>query len=669
MKRAGVLSVVATLTVGAAVSMGAASPASARDGGAVRSFDVVVYGATPSGVVAAIEAERLGKSAAVVEPSARVGGMVTGGLSATDRGSTTTVIGGVAREFFDRVGTSYGAPTGWYFEPRVATQVMTQMLAEAGVAVFTGQQLAEGAGAVRKSKTVVASFVTTDGNTYSGREFVDASYEGDLMAAAGVSYTTGREAQAQYGETLAGVQPARGFAPAVSGLDPAGSLFPQISTDALGGVGSADNHVQAYNFRITATDVAANRVPFPLPAHYDPHDFALLAAWLPQRQTALGRGLTIRDVVKLSPLPNGKYDMNNFGPFSTDFLNGSTGYPNGSYAQRAAIHQQTLDYDMGLLYFLQNDPAVPAALHQDMAGYGLAADEFTDNGNWPTQLYVREARRMVGTYVLRQQDLFQNRTKSTTIALGAYSVDQHNSYRGVDQSGQVVDEGTVPAPSPAVYAIPYGSITPLATQVTNLLDTGTPSVTHVAWSSVRVEPQLMMLGQAAADAASLAIDGKLKVQSVSYTALRRLLLRRGGILASTQASTTIVDNTDPHGFSTTGTWSAAGAVPGAYGANYLVANGAAGGPATATWTPDLPLNGSYAVYARLPVEGTLSADVSFVVTDATGTATTVHVDEQEADGRVPLGTFAFQAGHGATVTVTSDGSPDPVAVDALEFVH
>ncbi|MDB5176240.1 MAG: hypothetical protein JWM81_1098 [Candidatus Saccharibacteria bacterium] len=632
-----------------------------------RSYDVVVYGATPSGVTAAIEARRQGKTVALVEPTSFIGGMVTSGLSHTDVGNKT-VIGGIAKEYFGRIASVYGAGEGYDFEPKVGTQVMNQMLSEAGVPIFTGEQLVEGPASITKTGTTITSITTTIGDTFAGKVFIDASYEGDLMADAGVSYTTGRESSAQYGESAAGVQAYNNdFTPTVSAYDASGNLYPGVSATPLNAVGAADDHVQAYNFRFTSTNVAAKRVPYPKPLNYNANDYALLAQWMPSYQASLGRDLVANDLVAFVPIPNGKFDTNARGPFTTDFLNASFGYSNGSYADRQTIYQQTKDYDQGLMYFLQNDPSVLPSVHADMANYGLPSDEFTTTGNWPPQLYVREARRMIGQYVVTQKDLQTTNSKTDSIALGSYRMDEHPSYRGVGSTGNAQNEGTFSITTAGWYQLPYRMITPQVSQVTNLLVTGALSTTHVAWSGIRMEPQFMMLGQAAADAASMAIDSNIAVQNISIPNLQTLLIRKGMLLTFNQKTNIVVDSSDPSGVSLTGAWLPSTATAGYYGADYLHDNNGTD-TKTVKWTPDIPTTGVYTVSVRWTAHTNRTTAAKYVVTDSAGKQTTVTENQQTNGGTwVSLGTFTLKAGHSANVSLSTAGTTGFVVADAVQF--
>jgi hypothetical protein len=491
--------------------------------------DVLVYGGTAGGVIAAVSAAREGLQVILVTPDRHLGGMVSGGLGWTDYGKQQ-VIGGYSREFFERVGRKYGRPIEWHFEPHVAEAVFDDLVKEAGIRVVRGR-LREKRGVV-KSGATLSGIVTEDGTTFTARVFVDASYEGDLMAQAGVSYSWGREGIAEYGESLAGVRertPYHQFRAAVSPLDAKGALLPEIALRSRDEVGAADKRVQAYNFRLCMTRTADNRVPWPKPARYAPERYELLARYLPALQTTLGRALVTSDVMKPDLLQNGKTDTNNNGAFSTDYIGGSYGYPEGSYAARARIRQAHVDYIQGFLYFLSTDARVPAGLSAEMKEWGLCRDEFADADHWPYQLYVREARRMIGDYVMSQKDIQTDLTKPDAIGMGSYNSDSHNvQRRPTADGGAVENEGDMQVPV-TPYQIPYRVMVPRRGQTTNLLVPVCFSATHVAYSTLRMEPQYMIIGQAAGAAAKLAIDARAAVQDVDPEALRAKLRSQGAV--------------------------------------------------------------------------------------------------------------------------------------------
>ena len=502
---------------------------------AVRDFDVVVYGGTAGGVIAAVAAAREGLKTALLEPGGHLGGMVSGGLGWTDYGRKE-VIGGYALEFYYRVGRHYQMPLygqdlAWVHEPHVAEDIFRSMVNEAGVALFEHQRLREKDG-VRKEGARVAGIATESGDQFTAKVFIDSSYEGDLMAQAGVTYTFGREGATQYNESLAGVRdrtPYHQFLVDVPARDDAGNLLPEISSRRLPPPGTADKAVQSYNYRMCFTDVAANRVPFAKPAGYGSARYQLLARLIRARMQAEGRAPELSSLLKIDRIENGKADVNNNGAFSTDYLGGSWSYPDASYAERARIWRAHKDYQAGLFYFLANDPQVPAPLHQEMNRWGLCKDEFTDTDNWPNQLYIREARRMVGEYVMSQKDLQTERAKPDAIGMGSYNSDSHNVERIVGPDGNVLNEGDMQV-GVQPYQIPYRVMLPKQAEVVNLLVPVAFSASHVAYSSIRMEPQYMILGQAAGVAARLAIESGKPVQAIDVAALIATLRKQGAVL-------------------------------------------------------------------------------------------------------------------------------------------
>jgi hypothetical protein len=497
--------------------------------------DVAVYGATAGGVIAAVAAAREGKRVVLVEPGRHVGGMVSGGLGATDAGNRAA-IGGYAREFFRRVRDHYvkiygprsaqarDCSDGFHFEPDVAEQVFRQMLREANVRLVLGRTLwrvdKEGA-AIRSVLYVDTAAPKDPGRRLEvlARVWIDAGYEGDLMARAGVRYTVGREGRGQYHESLAGVQahsPAHQWPVAVNVFGPGGRRLPLVQPGLAGAPGAGDRKVQAYNFRLCLTRRPDLRLPFPRPKHYDPARYELLARYL-----AAKPGLKVGQLMHPVPMPNGKTDTNNNGPFSTDHIGASWDYPEADYPTRARIWRDHVEYTQGFLYFLANDPRVPDPLRREMRQWGLSKGEFEDTGNWPHQLYVREARRMLGAYVMTQADVTTARAKDDAVGLGSYNADSHHVQRVAGPGGAALNEGDFQVPVKP-YAVPYRSLVPRAGQCTNLLVPVCLSASHVAYGTIRMEPVYMILGQASGVAAALAADGRTTVQAVP---VRRLLER------------------------------------------------------------------------------------------------------------------------------------------------
>ena len=522
---------------------------SCRDSSTVESYDIVVYGGTSAGVIAAVQAARMGKSVVIVCPDKHLGGLSSGGLGWTDTGKKH-VIGGLAREFYHRVYLHYDQPeawqwekrseygnvgqgtpaidgdarTMWIFEPHVAEKVFEDFVREANIPVHRDKWLDRDTGVAMKDGRI-HSITTLDGSTYSGKMFIDATYEGDLLAAAGVSYHVGREANSVYGEKWNGIQTgvlhhSHWFKSDISPYripgDPASGLLPRISAEPPGEFGEGDTRVQAYCFRMCLSDHPDNQIPFEKPEGYDPDQYELLI-----RVFDTGR----KDYFyKFDRIPNRKTDTNNHGPFSTDNIGMNHDYPEASYERRREIIKEHETYQKGLMYFISNDPRVPEDIQAKMRRWGLAADEFKDNGGWPHQIYVREARRMIGEYVTTEHELFGDRPVPDPVGMGSYTLDSHNVQRYITPEGYVQNEGDIGVKLDAPYQIPYGSIIPKSGECENLLVPVCVSSSHIAFGSIRMEPVFMILAQSAATAAVHAIDEETAVQSIDTAKLRSRLL-------------------------------------------------------------------------------------------------------------------------------------------------
>lgn len=498
------------------------------------SYDLVVYGGTAAGVATAVSGARQGLKTVLLEPGNHIGGMVSGGLSGTDVGRRE-VIGGMALEFYFRAGRHYKLERhlqelAWMPEPHVAESIMREMLKEAGVTLLERHRLREKDG-VRREGPRISEIVTESGARFQGKIFADTSYEGDLMAQAKISYTVGRESVKQYGESLAGVRAvteSHQFAVDIPARAANGNLLPEVSPEPRGEPGGGDKRVQAYNFRVIATNVPENRLPWPEPAGYDPKRYELLAQYLSAMTKYMGRPLTFNEVGLFRIIPNGKVDLNNRGGFSTDYIGKSYGYPNGTYAERERIWKDHEDYQQGFYYFLANDPRVPKELQEEVRSYGLPKDEYQDTGHWPHQLYIREARRMVSDFVAAQKDLQTERTKQDFIGMGSYNSDSHNVQRFVNDQGFVENEGDVQVPVQP-YQIPYRVLVPKKREALNLLVPVCFSASHIAYSSMRMEPQYMILGHAAGIAAALSIQGGSAIQDVNIAELQSRLKNEGAV--------------------------------------------------------------------------------------------------------------------------------------------
>lgn len=521
-------------------------------------FDIVIYGGTSAAVIAAVQAKRAGKSVVIVSPDKHLGGLSSGGLGYSDTGEKE-VIGGLSREFYHRVWKHYtndaawnwerkedygnvgqSTPaidpekkTMWIFEPHVAEAVFEAFIEENAIPVHRNEWLDREQG-VDMQEGRIASIRTLSGKVYQGRMFIDASYEGDLMASAGVDYHVGRESNATYNETWNGVQTGvlhhnhhfgvikQGVSPYRIPDDPTSGLLPHISNDAPGEFGAADDRIQAYCYRVCMSRNPGNRLPFPKPENYNAEDYALLARIFQAGWKAVFN--------KFDPIPNHKTDTNNHGPMSSDYIGMNYDYPDGSYATRQRIIKAHTDYQQGLLYFLSNDPQVPEAIRSQMQEYGLPGDEFTDNGNWPHQLYIREARRMIGEFVTTENELLKRKPTPQSIGMGSYPLDSHNTQRYITPEGYVQNEGDIGVKMNGPYQIAYGSITPKREQCGNLLVPVCVSSSHIAFGSIRMEPVFMILGQSAATAAVMAIENECSVQDVNYECLSQQLQSEGQVL-------------------------------------------------------------------------------------------------------------------------------------------
>jgi len=500
--------------------------------GASLQFDVVVYGATAGGAVAAIAAAKGGAKVVLVEPGQHVGGMISGGLGRTDMDRQEHVIGGFSREFFERAGRAYGQPIAWTFEPKIAEKILRDWLAEAGVEVFYGHRL----DGVVKEKTRLAALKTKQAE-FAASVFIDSSYEGDLLKAAGVSYTYGRESRSLYGELLAGRQEFRPgphqFRVPLSPYDDDGKLLPYlVREEDLAEVGQGDRKLQAYCFRLCLTTDPSNRIPIPRPADYDAKRYTLVRNYV----KALGDSVRLGDFLGSSPIPNQKSDVN-ASVLSTNLVGGNLDYPDASYERRQEIWREHLNWAHGLLYFLANDPSVPERLRADVSSWGLPKDEFIDTGHWPHQLYVREARRMLGEYVLTQHDLQTRRSKYDSIGMGGYNIDIREVqwvalkvFRFPEVGEEVVMEGYVSMPVEP-YEIPYRSLLPQQQECENLLVTSAISASHVAYASFRMEPQYMIVGHAAGAAAAIAVRTGRIVHQVDIRVLQERLKEQRQILS------------------------------------------------------------------------------------------------------------------------------------------
>ncbi|GAB3997092.1 FAD-dependent oxidoreductase [Spirosoma daeguense] len=490
------------------------------------SYDVVVYGGTPGGVIAAVAAAREGARVVLLEQTRHVGGLNTSGIgTAESEHMIEETISGLPLEFYQRLGKFYGKDgPAFYFESHVAEKTFLDLLKEANVTVVYDAWVQS----VAKQNTAIQSISLTNGNRYSGKVFIDATYEGDLMERAGVSHTHGRESREQYGESLAGVRFIDTPIEAAP-YDDNGKLLPGFVERSTLTEGQASDRVMNYNFRLMLSS-NADRRPFPKPAAYKPERYVLLTRLLKNHPET-----KLQDIIDMYSwtYPKGKFETNNKqkAVISLGHFGGNVDYPDASYSRRKAIYDDHKAWSLGLMYYLANDPSVPETLRTETASYGFSADEFTDNENFPYYLYVREARRMVGAYVQKQKDILEERTKPDAICLGSHWIDSHHVQRVAVSKTQFVNEGRIWESITQPYEVSYRAITPKAAECTNLLVPVCVSASHVGFCSLRVESTWMQLGNSAGLAAALAIQQKKTIQALSTTELQNKLKQKGVIIS------------------------------------------------------------------------------------------------------------------------------------------
>ncbi len=671
----------------------------------VHSADIVIYGGTSAGVAAALQAARMGCSVVVIEPGNHLGGLTTNGLGATDTGRKEA-IGGISRDFYRRIRDHYreesawnlqapdepsektGRPlfdaradTMWVFEPKVAQRIMDEMAVESGAAIHYGERLDRRSG-VRISEGRIRSVTMESGRRFEGGMFLDATYEGDLLAAAGVSYHIGREANSVYGESLNGVQKTRMKShlfvrpvdPYVVPGDPASGLVARVSADPPGEDGEGDRRIQAFNFRMCMSDDARNRVPFPKPDDYDESQYELLF-----RNFEAG---DMRMPWSPAAMPNRKTDTNNYGAFSTDNIGMNYAYAEAGYDERARIVAEHESYQKGLMWTLANHPRTPVEIREAMEAWGLAADEFVDNGHWPRQIYVREARRMVSDYVMTELDCRRVRVAEDPVGLGSYNMDSHNVQRYVTPEGTVQNEGDVQVSPGGPYAVSYRSIVPRRGEVANLLVPVCLSSSHIAFGSIRMEPVFMILGQSAATAAAMALARDLAVQELPYADLRDRLLADGQVLdlpadavpreliTSASLPGIVIDDKEARA---EGEWvsstSAARFIEDGYSHD---AHGTSIVPEVKrlVFAAEIPETGDYEVRLAFPAHPNRASNATVVIGAADGERRFV-LDQRrkrgDENGFVPLGVFRFAQGS-AEVVLSNESADGFVVADAVQFL-
>ena len=636
-------------------------------------YDVCVYGGTSAGVIAAYAVAKQGKKVLLVEPGQRLGGMTSGGLGQTDIGNKQ-VVKGLALDFYRRVGATYGRLESWIFEPSVAEAIYKDYIVRGNVEVLYGHRIvdAQKQGASITSINVESVENTAQTKNISAKVFIDCTYEGDLMARAGVSYVVGREDNKVYGEDYNGVQMQHlhqfvdNVDPYVEKGNPASGLLWGISDAALAPTGSGDNMVQAYNYRICLTSDKDNMLPIEKPANYDPSRYELLLRIIEAQKNYNLNGYFI-----ISPMPNNKTDINNRGAFSTDMIGMNHRYPEASYEERAEIIKAHKDYTFGLLWFMGNDERVPKQLRDQMLSWGLPKDEYVEYGHWTPQLYIREARRMVGEYVATQANCENKVTVDDGVGMAAYTMDSHNCQRVVivkDGKAMVKNEGNVEIKGGLPYDVSYRCLTPKREECDNLLVPVCLSASHIAYGSIRMEPVFMLLGQSAAKAACLAIDGGVKVQEVDVKEIQRMYVE-DPLLDGTPADI-IVDDAS---LDAPAAWTRIEMNNG-YGRSYLVLN-----PTSQEQTLRYPFevksDGKYEIYTYFIRRGESSKKTELVVSDGnTQKGVVLNADEIQVLGQtsgewVSLGEYDLQSGKPGYVEFTNKGTvTGQICADAVLLV-
>lgn len=635
--------------------------------------DICIYGGTSAGVIAAYTASMSGKKVVLIEPGKHLGGMSSGGLGYTDIGNKY-VVTGLSRDFYRRIGKYYHTLEQWKFEPKVAESIFNQYIKAGNIKVVFEYRLLS----VMKSGNKIKGIrIENSQNPSSATNkevkagmFLDCSYEGDLMARSGVSYTTGREDNKKYGETFNGVQfldghqMPEGMDPYVESGKPSSGMLWGINKGQLAADGRGDKKIQAYNFRIVLTNVPENRIAITKPDRYLPERYELLLRLMKKNPWK-----SLNDGFIWSLMPNGKTDINNKGGFSTDMIGMNWDYPEGSYQTRSRIWQEHVDYTKGLLYFLGNDQRVPVHIRNEMQQWAYPKDEFTDNGNWSHQLYIREARRMIGELVMTQHHCEGVETVQDAIAMAAYTMDSHNCDRQI-VNGMVKNEGNIEKGGFGPYPISYRAIVPKKQEAANLLVPVCMSASHIAYGSIRMEPVFMVMAQSAAVAACLAIDQGITVQEVKVEQIRNIVdtnpLMDGSI------PEILLDNDDTEHVKITGDWTKV--KKGGYGPSFLSSKCTTPGQNVIRFIPEIIQTGSYHIFSYFPKLEQTAAETSISIFDGKEVQQKkvrkedIRVEGQSAGGWVSLGTLKLDKGNSAYVEISNAGADGLALADAILFI-
>ncbi len=638
----------------------------------VKQVDICVYGGTSAGVIAAYSAKKMGKSVLLIETGKRLGGLTSGGLGYTDIGNKYA-ISGLSLDFFRRIGKHYGNFEQWIFEPSVAEETFQSYIQSARVPVLYQYRLKN----VKKDKGYIKEIIVepSENNNKASNQiirakmFIDCSYEGDLMAKSGVSYAVGREANELYGETYNGVQ-LREHHQFPDGIDPyktpgdsSSGLLWGISKEALAEQGTGDKKVQAYNFRLCLTNIPSNSIAISRPQDYDSTRYELLLRYIYKIHAK-----DLEPFLAIDLMPNSKTDINNNGPFSTDVIGMNYNYSDGSYETREKITRAHENYTKGLLYFIGHDNRMPQYLRDQILQWGYPKDEYTDNGHWSPQMYIREARRMKGAYVMTQANCQGKVTVKDGIAMAAYTMDSHNCERIViekDGVKMVKNEGNVEIGGFGPYPISYRAITPKENECKNLLVPVCLSASHIAYGSIRMEPVFMVLGQSSAVAASIAIDKKLPVQKIDVNSIQKIL-KEDPLLDGSQPDI-VVDDADKN-VMITGKWKKL--TRRSYGPSMLVSD--SGNEAVSVrFMPSIREAGNYAAYSYFPQMEKMADTIQVIIYDGTEKhyekikPHEIKVKGQTSGEWVYLGDFSFSTNDKPYVEISNEKSNGVVVADAV----
>ncbi|MEO6722739.1 MAG: FAD-dependent oxidoreductase [Ferruginibacter sp.] len=641
--------------------------------------DICIYGGTSAGVIAAYTAKKMGKSVILIEPGKHLGGLSSGGLGFTDIGNKYA-ISGLALDFYRRIGKHYGKFEQWIFEPHVAEQLFNAYIQRAGVNVLYSYRLKK----VNSKQAQIQSItieradqpnLSTD-QIIKAKVFIDCSYEGDLMAGAGVAYIVGRESNALYYETFNGVQ-IRNKHQFPDGIDPykikgkpESGLLWGISNAAPQPTGTGDKKVQAYNFRICLSSDPANQIAITQPAGYDPAKYELLLRVLEKEPN---RSFNL--ILKPDLMPNQKTDINNNGPFSTDMIGMNYDYPEAGYAKRQAIQKSHELYNKGLLYFIGHDPRMPAHLRTEMLKWGYPKDEYTDNDHWSSQMYVREARRMVGAYVMTQANCQGKERVTDGVGMAAYTMDSHNCDRIIVKDNGVAmvkNEGDVQEGGFPPYPISYRSLIPKEHECKNLLVPVCLSASHIAYGSIRMEPVFMVLAQSAAVAACIAIDQQSTVQKIDINKLQQMI--GSNPLADGSTPDIFIDNEETTNVVVKGSWKKNSDSRNSYAASWLQPDGNATEFKSVKFIPVIPNTATYNVYTYVPKIQGASSTIIINISDGAITKSVklnqqdVLVQGQTSGEWVALGSYNFIGGNKAFVEITNENADGVVIADAVLLV-